>query len=58
MNGWRGGATRGAAPLLVPLTTAEALSCRGGGDYNPIKELLDWITGKPPEPGQWPPQIG
>ena len=41
---------------MTPLLEGEAAACRGGAD-DPIKQLLDWITGTPPKPGQWPPQM-
>jgi len=47
-----------ATATLAPLSAAEALGCRGGDDpIKSVKELLDWIIGIPPAPGQWPPMI-
>ncbi len=45
-------------PVIVPLPDAEGLACRGGDDpIKDIRALIDWITGKPPAPDQWPPLI-
>ncbi len=56
----RGGRARngGAPPPLLPLDEADALRCRGGEDFDPVKQLIDWVTGKPPDPGVWPPGPG
>ncbi len=46
------------APVIVPLLEGDALACFGGEDANPVKDLIDWITGRPPDPGTWPPGPG
>ncbi len=52
------GRNGGAPPPPVPLEQADALRCRGGEDpIKDIKALIDWLTGKPPDPDQWPPMI-